>query len=197
MVEHLVINIGRKIKELREERGLSLRQLSELIGVSPSHIQKIETNQITPSVTIMIKIARGFGKDIGYFLGETEAPHEVSFQPSAGRRKVPVGEPDITIELLSEGIVEQIFQPMILIIPPGEKLGPREIVHEGEEWQFCLQGKVRFTIRDKTYTLKRGDALHFKSHITHHWENIGQKEARLLMVCSPPPMVGSDRRLDV
>jgi transcriptional regulator with XRE-family HTH domain len=197
MVEHLVINIGRNIKELREERGLSLRQLSEIIGVSPSHIQKIETNQITPSITVMLKIAQGVGKDIGYFLGEDKSPQDVSFLLSKGRRKVPVGEPAITIELLSEGIAEQVFQPMILVIPPGEKLGPRDIIHEGEEWQLCLQGKVQFTIRDEDFVLRKGDALHFKSHINHHWENIGQKEARLLMVCSPPPMVGGDRPLDI
>lgn len=197
MVEHLVINIGKKIKALREERGLSLRQLSELIDVSPSHIQKIETNQITPSITVMLKIARGFGKELSYFLDQNSLPRDVVFLPHSDRRRVPVYEPNITIELLSEGLVEQVFQPMILVIPPGEKLGPREIVHEGEEWQFCLQGTVQFTIRDDKYTLKEGDGLHFKSQITHHWENIGTEEARLLMVCSPPPMVGRDQSWDI
>lgn len=197
MVEHLVINIGRKIKELREERGLSLRQLSELIGVSPSHIQKIETNSITPTVTVMLKIARGFGKDIGYFLGEPDAPKDVSYLACDHRQAVLLGEPNITLELLSEGLVDQVFQPMLLVIPSGEKLGPREIGHEGEEWQFCLRGKVKFTIRDVTYELTEGDGLHFKSHIPHHWENVGPKEARLLMVCSPPPLVGRDRPLEI
>ncbi|MCH7923730.1 MAG: helix-turn-helix transcriptional regulator [Nitrospinae bacterium] len=197
MVEHLVINIGRKIKQLREERGLSLRQLGELIDVSPSHIQKIETNQINPSITVMLKIARGFGKEISHFLDEGAIPQDVAFLPSSDRQAVPVREPNITIEMLSVGLVDQIFQPMILVIPPGEKLGPREIVHEGEEWQLCLQGTVEFTIRDDKYTLKEGDGLHFKSHITHHWENIGRGEARLLMVCSPPPMVGRDRSLEI
>ena len=197
MVEHLVINIGRKIKRLREERGLSLRQMGDLCEVSPSHIQKIETNQITPSITVMLKIARGLGKDIGYFLDERAVLQDVTFLLAGERRTVAVGEPNITIELLSEGLVDQVFQPMILIIPPGEKLGPREIVHEGEEWQFCLEGTIRFTIRDDVHVLKEGDSLHFKSHIAHYWENTGAKEARLLMVCSPPPMVSRDRSLDV
>ncbi len=197
MVEHLVINIGRKIKELREEKGLSLRQLSELIGVSPSHIQKIETNQITPSITVMLKIAQGFGKDVGYFLGAGPAPRDVAFLEPDQRQILALNEPKITIELLSEGITDQMLQPMILVIPPGEQLGPREIIHEGEEWQFCLQGTIQFTIGEESYTLREGSSIHFKSHIPHYWNNTGKSVARLLMVCSPPPMVGRDRPLDI
>lgn len=197
MVEHLILNIGKKLKRLREERGLSLRQLGEMIDVSPSHIQKIETNQITPSITIMLKIAQGFGKEISYFIDETTPFKIVVYCPPKGRRTVPVHEPNITIELLSEGLVDQVFQPMIIWIPPGEKLQPREIIHEGEEWQYCLQGRIKFNIGGESYTLREGDSLHFKSHIPHHWENIGTEVARLLMVCSPPPMVGRDRPIDI
>lgn len=197
MVEHLVINIGRKIKELREERGLSLRQLGEKVGVSPSHLQKIETNQITPSITVMLKVAQGFGKELNYFLRKGSGTRDITFTRPRGRTTVAVNEPNITVELLSVDITDQVFQPMVLWIPPGEKLKPREIVHEGEEWQFCLQGTVQFTIRGETFTLEEGDALHFKSHIYHHWENVGTEVAKLLMVCSPPPMVGSDRSFEI
>jgi hypothetical protein len=55
---------------------------------------------------------------------------------------------------------------MSLIIPQGEKLGPRVIIREDEEWQLRLQGSAQFTIRSKTYTLIEGDVPQAKGKLS-------------------------------
>ena len=70
MVEQLVINVGRKIRELRQQRTLSLRQLSERVDVSPSAIQKIEHNLISPTLGTVLKIAKGLGTTLHSLMDE-------------------------------------------------------------------------------------------------------------------------------
>lgn len=187
MVEELVFNVGRKLKKLREELGLSLRQLGEKAGVAPSTIQKVENNQISPTLGTILKITQAVGKDIQFFLDGTRAG--VSFSPRRGRRRLEPGNLKLGVEFLSDGLSDQRFSALLLIVPPGGKRGAH-LLHQGEELQYCLSGTIEFTIHGKKYLLRPGDTIHFKADLKHSWANAGNEEARLLMVCSPPLLVG-------
>lgn len=189
MVEQLVFNVGRKLKKLREELRLSLRQLSEKVDVSPSTIQKIENNQISPTLWTILKIAKGLGKDIQFFLDQQQERTDVVFFSKKHRRLIHPPDLKFTIELLTEGLSGQQFSALILLVPPGGRRGGH-LHHQGEELQHCLKGEVEFTIHGKKWLLKKGDTIHFKSDLKHSWVNVGEAEAQLLMICSPPLYVG-------
>ncbi len=189
MVEELVFNVGRKLKQVRGELGLSLRQLSEKTAVSPSTIQKIESNQISPTLATILKIAKGLGKDIQFFLDQGHNRTEVAFCGKNHRRLLSPSNLSFNIELLSEGLSDPQFTLFILNIPPGGKRGSH-VRHQGEVFQYCLAGEIEFTIRGKKYLLKMGDTLHFKTDLRHSWLNVGRGVARLLMVSSPPVFIG-------
>lgn len=189
MVEELVFNVGRKLKRVRGELGLSLRRLSQQSGVSPSTIQKVENNSISPTLGTFLRIARGLGKDIQFFLDQEHQPADVIFGPKVRRRRINSSDLKFTIELLTEGLSDQRFSVLILTVPPGGKRGSH-LQHLGEELQHCLSGRVEFTIRGKRYLLTQGDTLHFKSDRRHSWVNVGKRTAKLLMICSPLLHVG-------
>jgi transcriptional regulator with XRE-family HTH domain len=188
MVEELAFNVGRKLKRLREELGLSLRQLSEKAEVSPSTIQKIENNHISPTLGTMLKITKALGKDIQYFLDEEERA-DVIFCPREHRQRLHPPNLKFTIELLAGGLADERFSALLLIVPPGGRRA-KHLMHQGEELQHCLKGRVEFNIHGKKYLLKPGDTIHFKSDLGHSWVNVGEGEAHLLMMCSPPLFVG-------
>lgn len=190
MVEQLVINVGKKIRELRRQRGLSLRQLGEQIEVSPSAIHKIEQNLISPTLGTILKIVKGLGTTLQSLLDEQSETREVVYLAEAKRRGTLVPDLKISIQPLTGGLPNETFSAVLLTLPKGAKMKEREFHHHGEELQLCIKGKVRFTIRDETYLLRRGDSLHFKSYLRHYWENVGNTEARLLMICSPPIHLG-------
>jgi len=189
MVEELVFNVGRKLKNLRGELGLSLRQLSEKVAVSPSTIQKIESNQISPTLVTVLRIAKGLGKEIQFFLDQQHEPTSVVFIPKKHRQRIKAPDLNFGIELLTDGLSDQRFSPLILTVPPGGKRGSH-LRHRGEELQHCLSGKVEFIIQGKKYVLTPGDTIHFKSDLRHSWMNVGKGVATLLMVCAPPLYVG-------
>lgn len=190
MVEQLVINVGRKIRELRQQRGLSLRQLSEKVEVSPSAIHKIEQNLISPTLGTVLKIVKGLGTTLQSLLDEHMEARDVVHLPQEKRRTVRVSDLKISIQSLADGLGNQAFSAVLLTIPKGAKMKEREFHHQGEELQLCVKGKVKFTIRHETYLLRPGDSLRFKSYLRHYWENVGGAEAQLLMVCSPPIHLG-------
>jgi quercetin dioxygenase-like cupin family protein len=189
MVEELVFNVGRKLRKVRGELGLSLRQLSEKVAVSPSTIQKIESNQISPTLVTVLRIAKGLGKEIQFFLDQQHEPTSVVFIPKKHRQRIKAPDLNFGIELLTDGLSDQRFSPLMLSVPPGGKRGSH-LRHRGEELQHCISGKVEFTIHGKKYLLRQGDTLHFKSDVRHSWVNVGKRTAKLLMICSPPLHVG-------
>jgi transcriptional regulator with XRE-family HTH domain len=184
MVDQLVFNVGRQLRHLRAELGLSLRQLSEKVGVSPSTLQKIENNQISPTLGTMLKITRGLNKDLQFFLEPGYERTDVVFCARAQRRRIDPPDVKFSIEWLTEGLSDQKISALMVHIPPRGKR--THVRHRGEEFQYCLQGTVMFTIDGKQYRLTSGDSLHFKSELSHNWANIGTEEAEMLVICAPP-----------
>ena len=72
MVDDSIKKAAEKLRRTRESKNLTLQQLADISGVSPSNIQKIEAGTIMPSVAVMMKIARGLHKKVGYFLDDEE-----------------------------------------------------------------------------------------------------------------------------
>jgi len=190
MVEQLVINVGRKIRALRQQRKLSLRRLSEKVEVSPSAIQKIEQNLISPTLGTALKIAKGLGTTLQSLLDEQIEARDVVHLPEGKRWTVSVPDLRISIQSLADGLANQAFSAVLLTIPKGARMKERDFHHQGEELQFCIKGKVKFTIRRETYLLEPGDSLRFASYLRHYWENVGGTEAQLLMICAPPIHMG-------
>ena len=184
MVDQLVFNVGRQLRNLRAELGLSLRQLSEKVGVAPSTIQKIENNQISPTLGTMVKIAQGLHKDLQFFLEPAHERTDVVFCPKAQRRRIDPPDVKFSIESLTEGLSDQKVSALVVRVPPRGRRS--HVRHQGEELQYCLRGTVTFAIDGQQFRLMPGDTLHFKSDRSHSWTNIGTEEAEMLVICSPP-----------
>jgi transcriptional regulator with XRE-family HTH domain len=192
IVDQLVFNVGRQLGNLRVELGLSLRQLSDKVAVSPSTLQKIENNQISPTLSTMLKTARGLNKDLQFFLEPVPERTDIIFCPRERRRRIDPPDVKFSLELLTEGLSDQRLSALLVRVPPrGKRTHPR---HQGEELQYCLRGTVAFTIHGKRYRLNPGDTLHFKSDLPHSWTNIGDDVSRIAHDLCPAPLCGASRR---
>jgi len=132
----------------------------------------------------MVKITRGLNKDLQFFLEPAHERTDVVFCSRAQRRRIDPPDVKFSIEWLTEGLSDQKVSALVVRVPPRGKR--THVRHPGEEFQYCLQGAVMFTIDGQPYHLMPGDSLHFKSDLSHSWANIGTEEAELLVICSPP-----------
>jgi len=187
MVEQKIIEIGKKIRQLRRESNLSLRDLAERSGTSASTIHKIESNSTVPSIAILIKIAQALKKNVGYFIGEQKGEHSTVHVRPKDREVLFVKESKLKVENIASSISDCQLEVTLLHVKKGGTSGEIPLIHSGEEIKFCLRGKMEYIIEDRKFILVHGDCLHFKSGLPHSWKNVGKGGAEVLSVCTPPP----------
>lgn len=188
------LSLGRKIRQHRKLRKLTLAELAEICAVSPSFLSQIERDQATPSVATLHTIANAFGLPLATFFEEPgqdnghHQPTQTLAQVVRADRRKTLTYPGSGIrnELLSPDLQRDI-QMMWVIIPPGADTGDEPLVHEGEECGVVLQGQVEIWVGDNEhYTLGPGDAIYQKSTVPHRSRNVGDEDVIIVVAITPP-----------
>jgi transcriptional regulator with XRE-family HTH domain len=195
MIDQIVSSVGNKIKKLRQEQGLSLNQIAERAGVSVTTVHKLERSEMTPTITVLMKIADAFGQRAGFFLGEEnntgfEFTQGAEYTPKGSGKKFQEASGNTQIDYLAFRLKDGKLLALLSSIKAGVKSGPKPQSHSGEEFIFCLTGEIRYEVEGKTYLLKKGDSLHFHAHLPHRWEVTGKKGTKNLWIITPPPTGG-------
>jgi transcriptional regulator with XRE-family HTH domain len=172
-----------RLRELRRERNLTLRELSEKSGLAINTLSMIETGKTSPSVSTLQQLARALGVPITAFFAS-----QVSEQSVVHVRhdKRPQANMENTkLESLGEHLSGAVVQPFVVTLPPGADSGAQPIVHSGYEFAYCLSGEVSYIIDEQTYPLEAGDSLVFESCLPHCWQNTGTEPAKMILVMHP------------
>lgn len=177
------VDIGQKLRDLRAERGLTLRTLSELSGLNVNTLSMIENARTSPSVSTLQQLAFALDAPITSFFEAPQAKksivcHKANQSP---RLYFSTG----SLEELGSGLAKKGAEPFLVELQPRAESGPAAVVHTGLEFVFCLEGKLKYTIQDEDYLLSAGDSLLFEAHLPHRWQNIGEGVSRSLLVFCP------------
>ena len=187
-IEHIVSKLGEKIKYLRTEKSLSLKDLSERSGISAAAIHKIESKGIIPTITTMMKIADSLGKEVNYFIEQAKEDKDVVFVSAKEREPILTFKKGLDLSGISaKKYGDFIMTAAYAVLEVGASSGKKPMKHKGEELVYCLQGKVGFHMKGETYLLGPGDSLNFRTQIDHKWKNVGDKKAKLIWVLAVPP----------
>jgi transcriptional regulator with XRE-family HTH domain len=179
----LEIDVGRQLRKLRTESGLSIRALAESSGLNVNTLSLIENGKTSPSVSTLQQLAAALEVPITTFF-ETDIPKNSISYLKAGQR--PRGSfAHGTLEDLGAGLTLHGGQPLLVTLEPKANSGPTPIVHTGHEFVFCLEGHLSYTIEDRTYPLEPNDSLLFEAHLPHSWQNVGETPSRSLLVMCP------------
>jgi transcriptional regulator with XRE-family HTH domain len=182
--------IGRRIRTVRRERGLTLRQVASAAGLSATHISEIERGHTTPTVGALLRIAQALGKEPHYFL-ETERLPEVSFvRANDERRSSEIRAPRGTTEVLTHGIPGNRILASRAVIAP-HTTDSDVLSFSGEEACYIVSGSLEIHVGDEAYTLRPGDGFHLRSDLPHTIYNRGDEPAVLLWVTTHAPTGGT------
>jgi transcriptional regulator with XRE-family HTH domain len=172
--------VGVRVRDLREQRGLSMRGLAELCELSPNAISLIERGITSPTVSTLHRLATALQVHITTFFEERQEGIRLVLS-QAGERPYS-GHDQALLESLGSGLEEQILEPFEVTLQPGAGSGRQVMSHSGHELVYCLEGEVEYEVEEKAYVLSVGDALLFEARLPHRWRNPGQRPARFLMV---------------
>lgn len=180
MSERQAPNVGGRLRELRHERGLSLRALAELCELSPNTISLVERGSTSPSVSTLHRLAMALGVHISYFFAEpTEKARVLVTRPS---ERTLSGSSSVMLESLGFGLEEQICDPFVVTLKAGASSGQRVMTHAGHELVFCLEGELDYEVAGEHHHLKPGDSLLFEAELSHRWSNPGSQPARFVLI---------------
>jgi transcriptional regulator with XRE-family HTH domain len=180
MSERQPPEVGLKVQALREERGLSMRGLAELCGLSPNTISLIERGTTSPSVSTLHQLATALRVPITAFF-EIPAEETLVIRSQPGKRSFS-GSDSVLMESLGLGLEDQSLQPFLVTLQPGADSGPGPILHEGHELVFCLEGGLEYVIEDQSYPLSPGESLLFEARLPHCWRNPSSEASIFLLI---------------
>jgi transcriptional regulator with XRE-family HTH domain len=176
------VNVGQRIRSLREERDLSIRALARASGLSANALSMIERGRSSPSVSTLYKVAGALDIPITAIFRAESGNTEIVFKKASGRTRVPFTRG------LWEGLGGEQFngpvEPFALTLESGSNSGPYPIIHSGHEFVLCLRGQLEYIVEDQHYLLEPGDTLLFTSRLQHRWRNPGSTVTNAIFVLS-------------
>lgn len=180
--EALSIDVGGRLRELRQGIGVSMRALARMSGLSANALSMIERGRTSPSVSTLHKLANAMGIPITAFFREEPEHSDIVFCKAGERTRVPF------MRGLWEGLGGESFtgrvQPFMLTLESGGSSGPFGMIHTGHEFVFCLRGQLGYEIENNHYIMEPGDSLLFAADLRHRWRNPGKTVTTALIILS-------------
>jgi len=177
------IDVGRNLRRLRRDRGLSLRSLAERSRLAVNTLSLIENNKTSPSVSTLQQLAIALEEPITSFFESENLEQRVAYVKADRGPKAAFDHG--TLEDLGPGLRGRGLEPILVTLRAWADSGSSPIVHTGLEFVYCLEGTVEYDIEGESYRLEPGDSLLFEAHLPHRWQNPESDPARAIMVLSP------------
>ena len=180
--EALSVDVGERLRTLREKRGLSMRSLATASGLSANALSMIERGKTSPSVSTLYKLADAMGIPITAFFTEQTIKKQVIFVRAQERVRVPFSRG------VWEGLGGEQFtgrvEPFMLTLESGVSSGLHSMSHSGHEFVFVLRGQLQYQVEKQFFDLDAGDSLLFAAQLKHQWRNPGKTVTSALIVLS-------------
>jgi transcriptional regulator with XRE-family HTH domain len=181
--EPIVRAIGPKVREVRQQLGLSLQQLAGRADVSAAAIHKVERGDMVPTITTLLKIAGALDRPIAHFVDDVDQANPVAVHVPAARR--PGAPPDWAPA--AEGVTAAALAlrgdrlragAVHAVIEPGGSSGDTRPTRAGEELLLVLAGALAVEVAGEQYEVRPGDTLHYPTDRPHSWHNAGPEPVR-------------------
>jgi transcriptional regulator with XRE-family HTH domain len=168
--------VGPRLRKLRQEREVTLAQLSESTGISVSTLSRLESGGRKPTLELLLPLARAHQVPLD----------ELVDAPATGDPRIhprPFTRNGVTVIPLTRrpgGL--QAFKQVYPAHWPGHPVEQQS--HEGYEWMYVLSGRVRLLLGDHDVVLEAGEVAEFDTHVPHAFAT-GDQPAEVLCLFGP------------
>ena len=184
MKDDILSLVGKKIKEERKKRNLSLQQIAERSDVTAGLLSKIENFRTIPSLPVLLKISKALEMNLSELVESVIFGEKCSYTLIKDQQG-ELEEREDSLGLVYESLIHQDlfnlnFRVNIVRIQGNVYREP--IATDGRELAHVLSGDVTYGINGETIRLLQGDTLFFDGSIPHSVQNNQDREAKLFKV---------------
>lgn len=176
-------DLGARLRSLREQHGLSQRELAKRAGVTNGTISMIEQNRTSPAVGSLKKVLDGFPIGLADFFANDFTSRRKIFYDSSELTDISEGK--ISYRQIGRDLSGKALQVLHEVYAPGADTGRSMLSHQGEEAGVIVKGRLEVTVGSDKKILKAGDAYYFESHRPHRFRAIGEEDVIVVSACTP------------
>jgi transcriptional regulator with XRE-family HTH domain len=171
-LEQALAAAGPRLRALRRQRETTLADLSAATGISVSTLSRLESGTRRPTLELLLPLARAHGVTLDELVG---AP--------------PTGDPRIHLRPVTRHGMTMLpltrraggIQAYKLVIPAGSpRREPHLQTHEGYEWLYVLNGRLRIVLAEQDLVLSPGEAAEFDTRVPHWFGAAGAEPVEFL-----------------
>jgi transcriptional regulator with XRE-family HTH domain len=178
------LELGQRIREVRQKKGMTLREAAEAADVSESFLSQVERGLANPSVASLRRIADAMHERVASFFVGDASPGMLVRVKDRRRLVHPMG---MLEDYLLTPPTARKLQIIYCVAGPGEGSGHERYTHVAdEECVIVLSGRLDVGLGDETYSLESGDALLLDPKNPHSFHNPGPEPTTMLWVQTPP-----------
>jgi transcriptional regulator with XRE-family HTH domain len=167
------LEIGTKIRAIRNRKKLTISQMCEATGLSKGFISNVENNNTSPSINTLSSIAEFLNVPLPYLLLEKKQHMKVVREEERSTSTFN----QLKIKHLSS---KAGLRMMVVDMPLGSSIGEPH-AHEGIETHLVLKGKILAVQGEDSYIIEEGDSFSWNASVPHYVKNVGQSDAVILI----------------
>lgn len=175
------MEIGKKIKRLRIQKGLTLEELARRSELTKGFLSQLERDLTSPSIATLNDIVEALGSSLADFFKE-EKPEQVVFR----RKDFFMDEQErYTVHWIVPNTQKNAMEPILLELPQGGESFSMD-PHSGEEFGYILEGTVQLFAGEEKFTVHKGETFYLSGKNRHYLKNEKKTTAKVLWVSTPP-----------
>ncbi len=184
--EDIQVNVGERVRSVRETRGLSLQDISLRTDIDVSVLGQIEDGTVAPPLGTIIRLAKALDMKMGYFIsGEEDRPYTIVHRND--RKMVSrydskkVKSYGYEYESLAPHKKDRHMEPFLVTLEPADTEEERS-AHDGQEFIYVLEGIMEVRLGEEIHVLEPGDAIYYDSTVPHLVKCRGNSPTKILAV---------------
>ncbi|QPF93277.1 helix-turn-helix transcriptional regulator [Bradyrhizobium commune] len=179
----IVIEVGSRVKRLRTQAGLTLEEFAAQSGVSRAMLSKVERGEKSPTLAIIVRIAKGLNVSMSALMGAEPDAAQVTVIRKANRLAFTDPETGFERHNLSPTHLDNDLEFLLHRIPPGESSGelpPYKV--PTEKYLVVHQGQLTVQTGEASYVLDTGDSFYFDVRESYRFINAGKTPCAYYLV---------------
>jgi transcriptional regulator with XRE-family HTH domain len=184
--------VGNRLRQERERRGISLRELARRVGVSPSLVSQIELDRVNPSVSTLYSLVRELGMTMSDVFGDGVQPAQPTVRTRQDGDDLVAAPGTRRVINLASGVRWERLTPhsdsdvefLSVVYPIGAESCPEDalVTHGGREYGYVSSGTLGVRVGFDEYELGPGASIAFDSSSPHRLWAIGDEPVHAIWV---------------
>ena len=178
-------SLGERLQRVRQERGLTIKDLSSRTGIDKAALERIESGETIPALGQLVRLGRALDMKMGYFISPgidqlMTVVRKDARQPISRYGEAKSIEYGYFYECLAPEKADRLMEPFIVTLVPTD--ADEFSTHAGQEFLYVLEGEIKVQVGDSVEFLKEGDAVYYDSDQPHLVRCVGTAVTKVLAV---------------